>query len=88
MNLSAAPVALVPPAVVALMSTVPADRAGLITVQVFASLQLTCVPAVEPNLKLVPVVPATKPVPLIVTVVPPAVGPLAGLIAVTVGAPR
>ena len=50
--------------------------------------QLTCVPAALPKEKLVPVVPKTKPLPVTVTVLPPAEGPLAGLTLVTVGTPR
>jgi hypothetical protein len=48
--------------------------------------QLIGVPAVAPNLKIVAVVPRKKPVPVTVTVVPPAVDPLFGLTPVTVGA--
>jgi hypothetical protein len=44
---------------------------------------VTDVPAVPPKLTVAPV---TKPVPVIVTRVPPAVGPAAGLRDVTVGA--
>ena len=47
--------------------------------------QLTEVPFVDPNLKTVAVVPGTNPLPVTVTVVPPAVEPVFGLRPVTVG---
>ena len=46
--------------------------------------QLTPVAATLPNLNSVPA-PGAKPLPAIVTVVPPAIGPVAGLTPVTVG---
>lgn len=89
MNLSALLVALVPPAVVAVTSTaVLALPAGLTTVQEVLLPQFTCVPATAPKSKLVPVVPLTKLLPVTVTDVPPAEGPLVGLIFVTAGRAR
>ena len=82
-NWSAAPVALVPPGVVTVMSTVPALSAGEVAVIDVALLTVNAVAAVAPKLTAVAPV---KPVPVIVTEVPPAVGPLVGLTLVTVGA--
>jgi hypothetical protein len=64
-------------------STVPAVPAGLVALQVVV-VQVTDVPATEPNSTVVPV--AAKPVPIMLTTVPPARGPESGLILVTVGA--
>jgi hypothetical protein len=80
-NWSAADVALVPPGVVTVISTVPVP-AGDLMVSVVAELTVRTVPAVEPNLTAVAPV---NPVPVTVTVVPPATGPAAGEIPVTVG---
>src|SRR5205807_2291967 len=80
--LSAVPVALVPPGVVTVISTVPADPAGETAVSFVALTNVTEVPAFAPNLTVAPL---TNPVPVIVTVVPPAVGPADGLTAVTAG---
>jgi hypothetical protein len=74
-------VALVPPGVVTVMSTVPAAPAGAVA-EIWLDLLTTNVAAVPP--KLTPVAPV-KPVPLIVTVVPPVVGPDVGLTLVTDG---
>jgi len=82
-NRSAAPVALVPPAdVVTVTSTVPLP-AGEVAVIEVALLTLNEVAAVLPNLTAV--VPL-KLVPVIVTLVPPVVGPKFGATEVTVGA--
>ena len=77
--------ALVPPAVVtSTLFAVPALPEGV--VQVIEVVELTEGAAqVLPSIVAV-VAPVTKLVPVIVTLVPPAVGPLLGLIAVTVGA--
>ena len=57
--------------------------AGTVTVRLVAVTALTPVPAVEPKSTVgIP----EKPVPLTVTVLPPAWGPLFGLTEVTVGA--
>jgi hypothetical protein len=74
-------VALVPPGVTTLMSTVPAAPTGAVA-EIWLGLFTENVAAVPP--KLTPVAPV-KPVPLIVTVVPPVVGPDAGLTLVTDG---
>jgi hypothetical protein len=66
------------------ISTVPADSAGLVAVQVVDDAQLTDVPDEVPKLTVVPVV--ENPVPVMVTTVPPEVEPELGLMAVTVGA--
>ena len=83
-NWSPAPVALVPPAVVTVMSTVPAAWAGVVAVMDVALLTVKLVAAVPPKLTAVAPV---NPVPVMVTDVPPAVVPLFGLTLVTVGAP-
>ncbi len=79
---SAALVALVPPAVVTVTSTVPAVPAGAVAVRLVALLTITPAALVVPNLTAVALV---KLVPVIVTLVPPAVGPAPGLTPVTVG---
>ena len=61
-------------------STVPADSAGETAVKCVEETNVTPVAAVEPNLT---VAPDTNPVPVIVTDVPPAVGPAVGLRPVT-----
>ena len=71
-----------PAGVCTVTSTVPADSAGESAVHDVLDEQLTPVAAVEPKLT---VSPNWKPVPVMVTVVPPAVGPAVGLMAVTVG---
>ena len=79
---SAAEVALVPPGVLTVTCTVP-EPAGEVAVTLVADSALTPVALVEPNLtSLAPV----RFVPVIVTVVPPAAGPLVGSNFVTVGA--
>ena len=72
-----------PPAVVNTTSTAPAALAGVTTVTEVALTFVSEVPAVPPNVTLV--VP-TKFVPVIVTVVEPAVGPETGESDVIVGA--
>ncbi|MNL60507.1 hypothetical protein D3C87_1843240 [compost metagenome] len=83
MNWSAAEVALLPPAVVTRTSTVP-DPAGAVAVIWVALLTVKAAADVAPK---VTAVAPEKLVPLMVTVVPPAEGPLVGEIDVTVGAP-
>jgi hypothetical protein len=61
----------------------PAAPAGVVAVIVVLFTTVTLVAAAEPN---VTVAPEAKFVPVIVTAVPPAVGPLLGLTLVTVGA--
>ena len=82
MYLSAVPVADVPPTPVTVTSTAPAADTGETAVIDVAELTVTLVAAMDPNLT---VFPAANPVPVIVTEVPPAVVPLVGLTAVTVG---
>ena len=82
--LSLVVVTLAPPGVVTLASTTPvAVRLGVVTWSWVAEPTLRLVPAVPPNVTLLAPV---RLVPVIVTTVPPAKGPLAGLSAVTVGA--
>ena len=81
-NLSAADVVLVPPVVVTVASTVPAPSAGEVAVIEVVLFTVKLVAAVAPKFTAVTPV---KFVPVIVTTVPPAVGPLVGLIPVTVG---
>ena len=81
MNWSAAEVADVPIGVVTVTSTTPVPG-GLMTVIVVALTTVISVPGLVP--KWTPVAPV-KPVPVIVTKVPPAVGPPLGLRLVTAG---
>ena len=82
-NWSAAPVALVPPAAVTVTSTVAGALGGEVAVMDVALLTVKVVAGL-PEPKLTAVAPV-KLVPVTVTVVPPAVGPVPGLTAVTVG---
>ena len=82
MYLSALPVADVPPTPVTVTSTAPAGATGDTAVIEVAEFTVTPVAATPPKLT---VLPETNPVPVIVTEVPPAVVPLFGLTAVTVG---
>jgi hypothetical protein len=72
----------VPPRVVTVTTTTPALSAGEVAVIEVGELTVTNVDAVVPNLTVAPV---TNPVPVMVTMVPPAVVPEAGLSDVTVG---
>ena len=83
MNWSADEVADVPLAVVTVTSTVPAVPAGLVAVICVAELTVKPVAAAVPNSTAVAPV---RFVPVMVTLVPPAVGPAVGLTAVTAGA--
>ena len=74
---------LVPLEVMTVTSTVPATRAGAIAVICVAESTVKEDALVVPNFTAVTPV---NPVPLIVTEVPPAVGPTLGLTAVTVSA--
>jgi hypothetical protein len=78
---SAVLVGLVPPGVVTVTSTTP-EPAGAVAVIWVSELTVTLVAAVAPNLTDVAPV---KPVPVIVTTVPPAAGPEVGLMPVTLG---
>ena len=75
-------VALAPPGVATVTSTVPTDPGGEVAVIVVGLVTVNAVP-VRP--KATAVAPR-KFAPLIVTVVPPMFGPLVGLMPVTVGA--
>ena len=81
MNWSAVVSAEVPALVVTVTSTVPVP-VGLVAVIVVLESNLTRVDAVVPKFTLEP---AVNPVPVMVTAVPPAAGPLAGAMSVTVG---
>src|SRR5712691_3478267 len=72
---------VVPAEVVTVTSTVPAACAGLTAVIVASSTTLKLAADAAP--KLTPVTPVLNPVPLIVTDVPPATGPLFGVTPVT-----
>ena len=82
MNWSAAEIALLPPDVVTVMSTVPVPAGDVAVIEV-AELKVKPVAGVAPNVTAVTPV---KLVPVIVTVVPPVTGPAVGEIEVTVGA--
>lgn len=81
-NLSLAEVALVPLGVVTLTSTVPDDCEGLVA-EIWVSLSTVKVAPTVPNLTVVAPV---KLAPVIVTDVPPLVGPLPGETELTAGA--
>ena len=81
MNWSEDDVALVPPGVVTVTSTVPAP-AGEIAVILVAELTVKLEALLIPNITVVAPV---NPVPVIVTVVPPTNGPLVGEMLVTAG---
>jgi hypothetical protein len=83
-NLSPAEAALVPLNVVTVTSTVPAASAGLTAVICESETKVKLVAAGAPNLTAVAPV---NPHPVMVTVVPPAVDPEAGITEFTVGAP-
>jgi len=78
---------LVSPLTVALTSTILAfSAAGATTTHVVVEVQSTDVANVPPNLMVVALVPSAKPVPVIVTLVPPVMGPVFGFTFVIVGA--
>ena len=85
MNRSALLVAEVPPAVVTVMSTVPAVPAGSVAVMLPLLLTTKEAAAFEPKSTAVAL---ARLVPLIVTDVPPAVDPWLGVTPVTVGLGR
>ncbi len=82
MNTSAFTVVLVPPAVVTVTATGPAEAEGDTAVNDDALVYDTDAAALVPNST---VEPAVNPVPLITTDVPPTNGPSSGLIPVTAG---
>ena len=77
-----APVALVPSTLVTVTLTVPADPAGIVAVICVAESTKKLVAAVAPKLTAVTPV---KPEPLRIMLLPPEIGPLTGLNAVTEG---
>ena len=81
MNWSAALVALVPPPVVTVTSTVPLLGGDVAVIEV-ALLTTNHAAAVLPNFTAVA---PLRLVPVMVTLVPPALGPVLGLMPVTVG---
>ena len=82
MNSSSAEIAEMPPAVVTLRSTVPAEAAGEIAVISVEDTTSKEVAAAAPNLTEVA---AVRLVPVIVTAVPPEIRPLFGEIEVMTG---
>jgi hypothetical protein len=74
----------VPPAVVRVTSTAPADSAGEVAVHDVVELQLKTAAGTPPNLAVVAL--TRKPEPVMVTTVPPPRGPAAGLTLDTTGA--
>jgi hypothetical protein len=81
-NIELGPGVLVPAGVVTVTGTAP-DPAGDVTVIWVADTTVTAVPGELPNsTEVAPV----NPVPVMVTTVPPAAGPVAGLSETTVGA--
>ena len=85
MNRSPFEVVLVPAEVVTVTSTVPVP-AGEVASQVVTEAHDTPVAAVDPKSTVVAPEVVEKPVPVIVTVVPPVAGPVVGSTPVTVGA--
>jgi hypothetical protein len=85
-NVSAEEVVLVPPGVLTVMSTGPADSAGDVAVHDVVEEQLAPDEGVDPKLTVVAPAPVKKLVPVMVTDVPPPAGPIVGLTALTVGA--
>ncbi len=84
MNWSAAEVALVPTGLVTVTSTIPAARGGETAV---TSVELTTVKLVAAVVRKATEVAPVKLVPVIVTTVPPVMGPAVGEMDVTVGRP-
>ena len=82
MKLSAEEVAEVPLKVVTVTSMVPTEPDDEVAVMEVAELTVNEVALLAPNLTAEA---PRKPVPVMVTVVPPAVGPAIGLMVVTVG---
>ena len=72
---------LVAPAAVTVTSTTPAKPDGEMALHEVVEAQLTEVPAEAP--KATVLAPTTKPVPVMVTSVPPPTGPLSGEMALT-----
>ncbi len=71
----------VPPLVVTVTTTAPAEPGGVVTVSDVVEAAVT-VALFAPNVTMSPEAVALKPEPLMVTVVAPVVGPLVGLIVI------
>ena len=84
MNTSALDVTLVPPDVETVISTGPAETTGEVTVKLVVEAAVTLA-LVVPNLTISFAAVASKLLPLMMTVVPPVVGPLVGEMEVTTG---
>ncbi len=84
MKRSADEVALVPAALATVTSTVPGAAGAVVAVIDVSELTVKVLAAVAPKLTAVAL---AKPLPVMVTDVPPAVVPAFGLMAVTAGAP-
>ena len=81
-----ADVLLVPPTVATVMLTTPAEPGGETAVIWVAEFTVYEVALLVPNFTALAPVASIKLVPVMVMDVPPAVGPLAGVMALTVGA--
>jgi hypothetical protein len=75
----------VPPGVVTVMSTVPAEPVGEVAEHKMVVEQLTEVAAKLPKLAVVVALPVMKPVPVMATTVPAVSGPAFGLMDVIAG---
>ena len=80
--------ALVPPGVVTVTSTLPAEPAGEVATQVVDDEQVTAVAGFPAKLTEVETDPVTNPVPVMVTDVPPLRGPWEGVMAEMTGTGR
>ena len=85
MKWSLGPIALVFPPTATVTSTVPAEPAGADTVSEVAVADVGVAAVFEPNFTVLFAGVVLNPVPVIVTEVPPEIGPLDGLMPVTVG---
>jgi hypothetical protein len=75
------------PPTVAVTSAFPVRWAGTTTAQLVIEVQSTLAAGVDPNSKLVAVVPRPNPLPVTVTLLPPALDPVLGLRLAIVGGP-
>lgn len=85
MNRSAELVVLVPVSLVTVMSATTAACAGEVAVICVSETMVKLAALVEAKLTPVVAMASAKPVPVMVTSVPPAIGPATGLTPVTVG---
>jgi hypothetical protein len=67
---------------------IPPGAAGAVAAQEVDVVHVTAVAGTPPKVTVLPVVPVTKPVPVMVTTVPATSGPAVGLNAVTAGDPK